>query len=91
MVFPLAIGDERASELLSRAVMDHLQIHAMVAQLAIEVDESRVSGRTARRLAEAPSKRTSASKEGSFSRFSKHWSTNNFEGSLSGIGTESST
>lgn len=33
--------------------MEHLQIHAMVARLAIEVDEARVHGQTAHRLAEA--------------------------------------
>lgn len=53
VVFPLAIGDERASELLSRVVTEHLQIHAMVARLAIEVDEAWVHGPTALRLAEA--------------------------------------
>lgn len=53
IVFPLAVGDERALELLSRVVTEHLQIHAMVARLAIEVDEARVHVQTAIRLAEA--------------------------------------
>ncbi len=53
IVFPLAIGDQRASKLVSRAVTEHIQIHALVAQLAIEVGEGRVRGSTALGLAEA--------------------------------------
>lgn len=53
VVFPLAIGDERVSDLLSRVVTEHLQIRAMAARLAIEVDEARVHGQTALELAEA--------------------------------------
>jgi len=53
VVFPLAIADERASELLSRVVTEHLQIHALVARLALEVDKGRVDKGTGLRLAEA--------------------------------------
>jgi iron-sulfur cluster repair protein YtfE (RIC family) len=53
IVFPLAIEDERATELLSRVVTEHLQIHALVAQLALEVQEDRIDRGTALRLAEA--------------------------------------
>ena len=53
IVFPLAIEDQRGSNLLSRAVTEHIQIHALVARLAIEVDEGRVRGSSALGLAEA--------------------------------------
>ena len=53
IVFPLAIDDERASELLARVVVEHLRIHALVARLTTEVAEATVQGPTAMRLAEA--------------------------------------
>ena len=52
VVFPLAMADERASGLLSRVVTEHLQIHALVAQLALEVEGAWVHSATAIRLAE---------------------------------------
>ena len=53
IIFPLAIEDERATKLLTQVVTEHLQIHAMVARLAIEIAETRVHVQTATRLAEA--------------------------------------
>lgn len=53
VVFPLAVEDGRAKELLARAMMEHLQIHALVARLGAEVTESKVTPESASELATA--------------------------------------
>ena len=53
VVFPLAVGDERAKELLARVMREHLQIHALASRLGIEVTESRVTPESATELATA--------------------------------------
>ena len=51
VVFPLAIEDERAKELLARVMMEHLQIHALASRLGLEVTEARVTPESASELA----------------------------------------
>ena len=53
VVFPLAVEDGRAKELLARVMMEHLQIHALVSRLGVEVAESRVTPESASELATA--------------------------------------
>lgn len=53
VVFPLAVEDRRAKELLPRVMMEHLQIHALVSRLEAEVTESRVTPESASELATA--------------------------------------
>lgn len=53
IVFPLAIGDERAAPLLGRVVMEHLQIHALVSRLSAEVVDGRTTRKSATELAVA--------------------------------------
>jgi hemerythrin-like domain-containing protein len=53
LVFPLAVEDERVKEPLARGIMEHLQIHALVSHLGIEVTESEVRPETAIEVATA--------------------------------------
>jgi iron-sulfur cluster repair protein YtfE (RIC family) len=53
VVFPLAVDDGRAKDLLARVMMEHLQIHALVSRLEVEVAESRVTPESASELATA--------------------------------------
>ena len=53
IVFPLAVEDGRARELLARALMEHLQIHALVSRLEVEIGKSRVAAESASELATA--------------------------------------
>ena len=53
VVFPLAVEDKRAKELLARVMMEHLQIHALASRLGVEVTESRVTAESATELATA--------------------------------------
>jgi hemerythrin-like domain-containing protein len=52
IVFPLAAKDLRAKPLLERILLEHLQIHALVARLAGEVAARQVSHDTAGEVAE---------------------------------------
>lgn len=51
IVFPLAIDDPRATSLLGRVVIEHLQIHALVARLSEEVARGDVAQATAEQVA----------------------------------------
>ena len=53
VVFPLAVEDERAKEVLARVMMEHLQIRALATRLEVEVTESRVTPESATELATA--------------------------------------
>jgi iron-sulfur cluster repair protein YtfE (RIC family) len=53
VVFPLAAEDERAKELLTRVMAEHLQIHALASRLGSEVTRSRVTPESASELASA--------------------------------------
>lgn len=53
IVFPLAVSDERAKELLAAVMMEHLQIHALASQLRAEVAGSKVTPECASKLATA--------------------------------------
>ena len=46
VVFPLAVDDVRAAALIGRVVLQHVQIHALVARLAAEVEAGRVTAET---------------------------------------------
>jgi hemerythrin-like domain-containing protein len=52
MVFPLAVGDERATPLLTQVMLEHLRLHALVALLGAAIDEGQVSPDSARDLAD---------------------------------------
>jgi hemerythrin-like domain-containing protein len=47
IVFPLAVDDPRAQELLGRVVVEHLEIHALVSRLAGEVASGEVTAEIA--------------------------------------------
>ena len=51
LVFPTAVEDERAKPLLSRVMLEHLQIHALASRLAIEVGDWSVTPQSAAALA----------------------------------------
>jgi hemerythrin-like domain-containing protein len=53
IVFPLAIDDARAKPLLARVMVEHLEIHALVARLEVQIAEGQVTQDTATQVAEA--------------------------------------
>ena len=53
IIFPLAVEDDRAKELLARVMMEHLRIHALASRLGDEVAESRLAPESASELAAA--------------------------------------
>lgn len=53
VLFPLAVRDERAVPLLRRVMMEHLEIHALVAALATQVTEGNPASQNAIELAGA--------------------------------------
>jgi iron-sulfur cluster repair protein YtfE (RIC family) len=53
IVFPLAVGDERARPLLTEVLLEHLRLHHLVALLGAEIQEHKVSPDSARELADA--------------------------------------
>jgi hemerythrin-like domain-containing protein len=52
-VFPLAIGDVRAKPLLAQVMVEHLEIHALVARLKAQIAVGRVTRGAATELADA--------------------------------------
>lgn len=52
-VFPLAVGDARADDLLGRVVLEHLHLHALVARLGDQIEQGKVTGAVANGLADA--------------------------------------
>lgn len=52
-VFPVAVADARATPLLNRVMVEHLQIHALATQLELEVAAGRATARSAAELAGA--------------------------------------
>ena len=52
IVFPLAIGDPRTAGLLGRALVEHLQIHALAGRLSVQIRKGEVSADTALELAD---------------------------------------
>ena len=50
-VFPMAVDDQRARPLLTRVMMEHLQIHALATRLGLEVASGRATVRSAVELA----------------------------------------
>jgi iron-sulfur cluster repair protein YtfE (RIC family) len=53
IVFPLAVGDERATPLLTQIMLEHLQLHHLVALLGAQIGDGAISADAARRLADA--------------------------------------
>jgi iron-sulfur cluster repair protein YtfE (RIC family) len=53
IVFPLAVGDERATPLLTQITLEHLQLHHLVALLGAQIGAGVISADAARRLAVA--------------------------------------
>lgn len=51
ILFPLAVEDERATDLLSQVMVEHLRIHALVRRLATEFAQGDVTRETATNLA----------------------------------------
>ena len=51
LIFPMALGDDRALPLLQSAMMDHLKIHALASRLDLEVTAGRATAQTATELA----------------------------------------
>jgi hemerythrin-like domain-containing protein len=53
VVFPLAVGDPRARDLLSRVMIEHLQFHALVSRLEDQIAQGAVDAGSAQQTAEA--------------------------------------
>jgi iron-sulfur cluster repair protein YtfE (RIC family) len=53
IVFPLAVGDERARPLLAEVLLEHLRLHHLVALLVAQIGDRKVSSGTAREVADA--------------------------------------
>lgn len=51
IVFPVAIEDDTARPLLTRVVVEHLEIHSLVAGLAIDIAEGHSTKKAARAIA----------------------------------------
>jgi iron-sulfur cluster repair protein YtfE (RIC family) len=53
MVFPLAVGDIRATPLLTQVLLEHLRLHELVGLLGTQIADGTISPDSARELAEA--------------------------------------
>ena len=53
VVFPLAVQDERATQLLGQVMMEHLKIHALASQLSAQVSRGSITSEVATALAAA--------------------------------------